>query len=635
MKSTSPTKIQVNSDAAVAELRKLRSTGPWTLAAIPAERGAPEVATFKGAEEVPAMCEWIAARDGKKNLYWMLNPTRKRMNRKPTKADVARFDFAHVECDPLPGETSADAKRRHRARLKAMKKPPWLIYDSGNGVVGVWKIKSPVTIKPGDAYAIAECEAVNIGLKLELGGKAHGVDDCQNIDRLLRLPNTVNLPDAKKRAAGRGTEIAGNVETFPQHTYSLAELPVVVDVPKAEGGLAIGGAETVDDLDELPISDRIKTIIMEGKFPGEEKPSRSEWEAEAICAMVRAFVAPEKILGIITNPDFEISERVLKRRDGTDRSDEEAAIYGRKEIERLSKRVWAQKRKELDEDFAEPIDTNADDDDEDEMPTPRKTIIPTPYVWTDPKKIPRREWIYKPFYIRKFAGSTVATGGAGKSSLLLVESVAMASGKNLLGVEPAPDLRVWYWNGEDPQDELQRRVQAILKHYNVAAADIEGRFFLDSGRDLPIRIAELQDGKTKIAVPVVKQMIEAILDLKIDCLGIDPWVSSHGVPENDNNAIDQVAKKWADIADKTNSHIHISHHTRKTNGLGAMAEDSRGASSLNNAMRTRRVINTMSGPEADKAGIGSSPSSLATATGLMWRVMRSASSSSGTTSPWA
>ena len=54
----------------------------------------------------------------------------------------------------------------------------------------------------------------------------------------------------------------------------------------------------------------------------------------------------------------------------------------------------------------------------------------------------------------------------------------MASGKNLLGVDPAPGLKVWYWNGEDPHDELQRRVQAILKHYNVTAADIEGRLFV-------------------------------------------------------------------------------------------------------------------------------------------------------------
>lgn len=77
------------------------------------------------------MREWIAARNGKKNLYWMLNPTRKRMKRKPTKADVARFDFAHVECDPLPGETSADAKRRHRAKLKGMKMPPSLSQNKG------------------------------------------------------------------------------------------------------------------------------------------------------------------------------------------------------------------------------------------------------------------------------------------------------------------------------------------------------------------------------------------------------------------------------------------------------------------------------------------------------------------------
>jgi hypothetical protein len=266
----SPTKIQGDSDAAIAESRKLRVNGPWTLAAIAVEGGAPEVVTFKGDKEVAAMREWIAARNGKKNLYWMLNPTRKRMNRKPTKADVARFDFAHVECDPLRGETSTEAKRRHRAKLKAMKKPPSLIYDSGNGVVGVWKLKSPVGIERGDANAIAECEAVNIGLKLELGGKAQGVDDCQNIDRLLRLPNTVNLPDAKKRAAGRVTEIAGNVETFPQRTYALEELPVG-DVPKAEGGLAIGGAQTVD-LDELPVSDGSRPSSLRVSFP--EKKSR-------------------------------------------------------------------------------------------------------------------------------------------------------------------------------------------------------------------------------------------------------------------------------------------------------------------------------------------------------------------------
>ena len=30
----------------------------------------------------------------------------------------------------------------------------------------------------------------------------------------------------------------------------------------------------------------------------------------------------------------------------------------------------------------------------------------------------------------------------------------MACGKDLLGVEPADKLRVLYWNGEDPLEEL-------------------------------------------------------------------------------------------------------------------------------------------------------------------------------------
>ena len=44
----------------------------------------------------------------------------------------------------------------------------------------------------------------------------------------------------------------------------------------------------------------------------------------------------------------------------------------------------------------------------------------------------------------------VAARGIGKSSLAIVEGVAMASGDNLLGIQPAKALRVWYGNVEDP-----------------------------------------------------------------------------------------------------------------------------------------------------------------------------------------
>jgi AAA domain-containing protein len=574
-------KLRGNPEKAVEELRSFRKHGPWNLAAIAPDGGRIEVVSFKGAMQITAMRKWIAGHDGEMNLYWTPNPTRKPMTRKPKKEDIGRADFAFVDLDPKPGETPAEAKRRHREALEDLAQPPTFTYDTGGGLCALWMLADPKKIAPGDAEGIAAYEAINIGLRNALGGKEAGADACHSIDHLMRVPHTVNMPNAIKRAKGRVPVVAGDVERFAGRVYSLGDLPKGGAPNVASGPLApIGPPEGVD-VEDLPVSDGIKDLIQGGAQKGE----RSDAVYRVVLALHKAHVSPEEIFGVLTDDRYGIGEKFRKR--------DEAA---RKEVERIIRKSKA----EVGAEFAEDPET-------DHLSGPnepkRKLITPTPYVWTDPTKIPPRQWVYKPYYIRKFAGSTVATGGAGKSSLLLVETVAMASGKNLLGIDPEPDLKVWYWNGEDPQDELQRRIQAILKHYKVTAADIEGRLFVDSGRDTAIRIAELHEGKTKIALPVVNRMIEVIRSLKIDVVTIDPFVSSHGVPENDNNAIDQVAKKWADIADKTNTHIHISHHTRKTNGMGVTAEDSRGASSLHNAMRTRRAIGTMTASEAEKAGI--------------------------------
>ena len=41
----------------------------------------------------------------------------------------------------------------------------------------------------------------------------------------------------------------------------------------------------------------------------------------------------------------------------------------------------------------------------------------------------------------------------------------MATGRALLGDAPVCPLRVWYWNGGDPMDELERRFAAASLHY--------------------------------------------------------------------------------------------------------------------------------------------------------------------------
>ncbi|MGA4553554.1 AAA family ATPase [Methylorubrum aminovorans] len=230
-------------------------------------------------------------------------------------------------------------------------------------------------------------------------------------------------------------------------------------------------------------------------------------------------------------------------------------------------------------------------------------IEATPFQWCEPAKIPPREWVYGRHLIRRYVSTTVAPGGLGKSSLALVEAVAMVSGKDLLGERPTEPLRVWYWNGEDPADELQRRVMAVALHYGLRPQDIGTRLFINSGRDTEIVIAQQNRDGVTVAAPVVEAIQATIRENKIDVVIIDPFVSSHRVSENDNGAIDRVAKTWAKIAEETNCAVELIHHARKTNGAEVTIEDSRGAVALLSAARSARTLNGMTKEEAERAGV--------------------------------
>jgi hypothetical protein len=259
-----------------------------------------------------------------------------------------------------------------------------------------------------------------------------------------------------------------------------------------------------------------------------------------------------------------------------------------------------------EDDFNEPVDgawLEGGPDAADDF-KPRKKIVFSPFVLGDPKLLPPRDWIYKPVYLRKFLSLTTALGGTGKSSIVMTEAVAMASGKALLGIEPVKRLRVVYWNGEDPEDEIDRHLHAICQHYELSKPDVERYLFRDSGRILPIKIARTKNGTTQIATPIVDELHYALKDQNIDAMIIDPFVASHAATENDNNAMEIVAKKWSHIADAGDLSIHVVHHNRKPAG-GAVGtiDDARGGTALINAARVRRAFNKMTDAQAKAAGI--------------------------------
>lgn len=231
-------------------------------------------------------------------------------------------------------------------------------------------------------------------------------------------------------------------------------------------------------------------------------------------------------------------------------------------------------------------------------------IKATPFQWRDPATIPPRRWLYGRHLIRKFLSLDIAPGGLGKSSVKIVEALAMVTNRPLLGkeVQEGP-LRVWLYNLEDPSEETERRLHAAALHFQIEPEEVGDRLFVDSGRDQPICIAEETSSGARIIKPVSDAVIAELQARKIDVLSIDPFVSSHKISENDNGAIDTVAKEWARIADICNCSINLVHHVRKTNGAEVTAESSRGAVSLIGAARSVIVYNRMTTEEGERAGI--------------------------------
>jgi hypothetical protein len=234
----------------------------------------------------------------------------------------------------------------------------------------------------------------------------------------------------------------------------------------------------------------------------------------------------------------------------------------------------------------------------------RQTLIrATPYQWIDPEKITPRDWLYGRIYIREFVTATIAPGATGKTSLLTVEALSMTSGKALLGITPPKLLKVWLINLEDPFAESQRKIQSVALHFGLKPEDFCDRLFVDSGRDQEFVIAETDRNGLKILRPVSDAIIVEARAREIDVMIVDPFVSSHRVPENDNNGQDAVVKEWGRVAAKAGMAVHLADHTRKMGDGEITVESARGAKAKTDACREVRLVAKMSREEAEEAGV--------------------------------
>ena len=252
-------------NTAAAFLRKLRPSGPWVLTSIHPDKGWITTITAKTSDEVGEfVCKW----NGKRNLYYSVNPTRTDMTKKASKADIGTIEYLLADLDPKDNETVRDAKARYIWALQHSKPVSTATVDSGNGIQALWRLATPVGLANGNKELIKDVENRVAKLIEGLGGEA----GTQNIDRILRLPGTINLPNAKKRKAGR-VACPAKLLNFNCVTCKLSDFPL--DAPdRLENAPQTEPDETIEAEDDG--NDRGLNYIEMG-LPDELMRSDSRW----------------------------------------------------------------------------------------------------------------------------------------------------------------------------------------------------------------------------------------------------------------------------------------------------------------------------------------------------------------------
>lgn len=240
-----------------------------------------------------------------------------------------------------------------------------------------------------------------------------------------------------------------------------------------------------------------------------------------------------------------------------------------------------------------------------------------PPIWVqsgawDEQSIPPRAWLARGHLLRGSVTVLAGVGSAGKSSLCVGYSVALALGVRFGRFDPAgvpegesmgaPRRKVLLYNVEDDDDEQRRRLSAALRQFGANPSDLVGRV-LRCGPAAIGTLLERDAYSGAVGFTEAWHAMEALLvQEKPDLVVLDPLVELHTAEENDNTALRAVIAHLRGIAKRHACAVLLVHHTRKGAEAGDM-DGIRGAGSIVGAARVALTCAPMSKDEAEQLGI--------------------------------
>lgn len=190
-------------------------------------------------------------------------------------------------------------------RVLGESRAPSMVIDSGHGYHLYWLLKEPVTIP--DREAVQRCESVMRGL----GGALNG-DHTHNLDRLLRLPGSVNI---KVPAIPVRCQI---IEWNVHRRYELANFSgfKAAPVPMDDIEVYFQGVLVCPPLKSVRVPKQIKRLIFLGREAEPKRyPSNSEADWSVVAALLNAGYDADAIRAIFRNRKWAIGQKFRRQGD--------------------------------------------------------------------------------------------------------------------------------------------------------------------------------------------------------------------------------------------------------------------------------------------------------------------------------
>jgi hypothetical protein len=574
----------------------------------------PDVEGLEGATFLPGerdrMAAWIDARQGKKNIYFAINECRADAPRdtKPSKEDIGWLHKIGLDLDEkdAPGATPEARKEALLAAFKhAIEKPenvkfkPTITLDTGGGYQPLWH------------HGRVECTKENLERDEGIGRRLQerfGGDHIADASRILRLPGTINLPDAKKRARGRTPVVSGiadktktkySIEALAEWAPPLEQTPKTSSSdPKTKAAIeqlkaneqeidSIGGYEDLPDALKVKLAHwceqatAFENLCNGEPAPGQTDESRSgyAWALGQACNRAKhpskddpldfTLVEFAQMIRALPgqNPEYDWRNVALAWLRGQENS-------RRGDYRRTKTAEWFEATGEQPDGLG-VMNAGLDF----ELPPPRG-------------------WLLGNQFARKFLSSLIADGGVGKTALRYAQLLSLATERSLIGERVFQRCRVLIVSLEDDIEELRRRIWAARLHHKIEADDIKGWLFMCAPGGKAGKLLTVDD-RGKPAIGALAANIQAAIKKhQIDLVSLDPFVKTHSVEENSNSLIDDVVQVLTDLAAEHNIAVDAPHHTSKGIAEPGNANRGRGASAMKDGGRLVYTLTPMSPDEA-------------------------------------